>query len=536
MKRRDFNDDSYNQKPASSFWSKVFRRVDGAVNVGNLTAFFVFLATFATTLSYLFGDILAYGDAESHINIAKRVINSLTPGFAQLGGIWLPLQHMMMIPLVWYDPLWHTGFAGAIVSGASYVVSSVVLYLLIYTITQRKSAALVGASVFFLNPNILYMQSTPMTELPLIMFFLLSSYFFIRYIREKTLSMLLMAGLFAFCASLTRYDGWFLVLFESLVTILVGLRQYKSVDKTLGDTLIFSFLAFFGIGIWLMWGWLILGDPLYFTDSVYSAHAQQQNWLLKHELPAYKNMFLSVAYYGVTAMSNIGVISTILACIGLLIYFFSRKEKGRYAIALILFVPFIFNVASLYLGQDVIFIPQLTPKTFEWTLFNVRYGILMVPVAAFFVGYLFSKTKVFIKCILIIFLCMQITLSLPFVTPIITLKDGTQGLSSAKNPDAQQWLKKHYTNGLVLIDDYARSVSIIKSGIPMQNVIYVGTKPYWNDSLKQPEKYANWIVMQKNDAVWQGIYANNAKRAELYKYFTKEYTSNDILIFKKNTS
>ena len=84
----------------------------------------VVLAIGATVYSYLHGYIIAYGDAESHLNIAKRVVDSLTPGFAQLGGIWSPLPHILMIPFMYSDLLWRSGLAGSIISGAAFVVSS----------------------------------------------------------------------------------------------------------------------------------------------------------------------------------------------------------------------------------------------------------------------------------------------------------------------------------------------------------------------------------------------------------------------------
>ncbi|PIR43808.1 hypothetical protein COV24_01030 [candidate division WWE3 bacterium CG10_big_fil_rev_8_21_14_0_10_32_10] len=34
---------------------------------------------------------LAHYDAIARLNIARKIINSITPGFGQLGGIWLPL-------------------------------------------------------------------------------------------------------------------------------------------------------------------------------------------------------------------------------------------------------------------------------------------------------------------------------------------------------------------------------------------------------------------------------------------------------------
>src|SRR5437899_2515328 len=75
----------------------------------------VSLAIVSTAYFFLHNNLIAYGDAESHLNIAKRVSGSLTPGFAQLGGIWLPIPHILLIPFVAIDPLWRSGLAGAII-------------------------------------------------------------------------------------------------------------------------------------------------------------------------------------------------------------------------------------------------------------------------------------------------------------------------------------------------------------------------------------------------------------------------------------
>src|SRR5581483_3243977 len=69
-----------------------------------ITAFI--LAYCSTIYSLSHHIILAYGDAQSHINISKRVVDSITPGLAQLGGVWLPLPHLLMIPLVKFEFLY----------------------------------------------------------------------------------------------------------------------------------------------------------------------------------------------------------------------------------------------------------------------------------------------------------------------------------------------------------------------------------------------------------------------------------------------
>src|SRR3989344_2048596 len=275
------------------------------------------LALIATNYYFYRDLIVAYGDAESHLNIAKRVIHSLTPGLAQLGGIWLPIPHILMVPFVYFDGLWRTGLAGSIVSGAAFIISSTFLYKLVYLLTKNKYASFIAFLVFASNLNILYLQATPMTELPLIAFFILSSYFFTKYIlNEADTGSLIMAAFFGFCAVLTRYDGWFLILFEALTMILLYLRRRKDWKKTEGKLLLFATLAFFGVLLWMVWDLLILGDPFYFINSQFSARTQQQEWLRRGELPAFRNFPLALAYYAVTAMSNSGLFVFVIAIFG----------------------------------------------------------------------------------------------------------------------------------------------------------------------------------------------------------------------------
>jgi hypothetical protein len=85
------------------------------------------------------------------------------------------------------------------------------------------------------------------------------------------------------------------------------------------------------------------------------------------------------------------------------------------------------------------------------------------------------------------------------------------------------------------MDDYARTVSVVRSGIPMQDMIYIGNKPYWQNSLEAPQQNVTWIVMEKGDTVWQNFIDNQSKESMLYTYFQKVYTSPNILIFRRNS-
>src|ERR1043166_6257028 len=89
---------------------------------GHDARFIALVASVASIVATLFyfrrGDVLLYGDAVAHIGIARRVIDSVTPGFGQLGTVWLPLPHLLMIPFVAPLSWWSAGVAASIPSMA----------------------------------------------------------------------------------------------------------------------------------------------------------------------------------------------------------------------------------------------------------------------------------------------------------------------------------------------------------------------------------------------------------------------------------
>ena len=110
------------------------------------------------------GLTLSHYDARGHLVVARRVFDSLTPGWQQIGAVWLPLPHLLNALPVQIDALYRTGASGVALSIASFSVATAAIAWIAASITRSWIAACAGALVFALNPNVLYLQSTPMTE------------------------------------------------------------------------------------------------------------------------------------------------------------------------------------------------------------------------------------------------------------------------------------------------------------------------------------------------------------------------------------
>jgi hypothetical protein len=107
--------------------------------------------------------MLNYGDAVAHLHIARRVFDSRIPRFSELGSVWLPLPHLLLIPFVRDYQWWATGLAGVIPSALAYIAACAGLYRLVRRFASAAAAAL-ALAFFALNPNLLYLQTTAMTE------------------------------------------------------------------------------------------------------------------------------------------------------------------------------------------------------------------------------------------------------------------------------------------------------------------------------------------------------------------------------------
>jgi hypothetical protein len=504
------------------------------------TGFVVFIASsFVSVISTIYfyqkGLILAYGDAESHINIAKRVVSGMTPGFAQLGGVWLPLHHIMMIPFVWNDMLWRTGLAGSFVSMICFIVSSIYIYRMVKLLTGNNYGAAFASLVFISNPNLLYLQTTPLGELPLIAMIILSEFYLLSWIRHENNIDLIKSAFFVACGSLVRYDIWFMILvgfvFMPIVQKLKGYK-YKKIE---GITFYYWTLAAIGIIFWLVWNQLIFKNPIYFLTSPYSAKSQQMDWLARGELPSYHNILNSIVVYTVDVYKNSGIIVTVLGAIGFMVFtvksMVSKAKISEFLILFLLVTPYIFYIVTLFLGISIILIPELVPKTFSENLFNVRYGIMLLPALTILIGYLYAKVNNLGKGVLVLFLGAQIFF---FATGGrgIDLQDGVSGLSSRRPSPVNTFVAKHYDYGYIMFDDFSRVANPISLNVPMSKIVYVGNHPLWEKSLKDPYPNVRWLIVRKdeNDLLWQNFQYNeefNKNYKTMYK-FEKTYVYRKI--------
>ena len=119
----------------------------------------------AVAAHYYFRELtLSHYDARGHLVVARRIFDSITPGWQQIGAVWLPLPHLINALPVQIDFFYRTGLSAVALSIACFAVTAAAIAWIVERLTGSRPAAVAGAAVFALNPNVLYLQSTPMTE------------------------------------------------------------------------------------------------------------------------------------------------------------------------------------------------------------------------------------------------------------------------------------------------------------------------------------------------------------------------------------
>ncbi|HET7749645.1 MAG TPA: hypothetical protein VFK81_09710, partial [Terriglobales bacterium] len=159
-----------------------------------------YLAGFASLIAFLWyfrhNQVLLYGDAVAHINIARRVFDSRTPGLKQLGTVWLPLPHLLILPFIFSDWSWQTGFGGSWPFMIAYLAAVLGIFRLLRDGVSpspsrqtppwpARLASWFAALIFAANPNLLYLQSTAMTETLYLALFIWAVVFLADFIRQR---------------------------------------------------------------------------------------------------------------------------------------------------------------------------------------------------------------------------------------------------------------------------------------------------------------------------------------------------------------
>jgi len=511
------------------------RRDRETVSVAALAAC---VSVVAFLIIYRNGAVLFYGDAVAHINIARRVFDSQTPGLLQLGTVWLPLPHLLMMPLVASNWAWQTGVGGSLPSMVAYVFGVVGVFRLVRGAmansargpSHASAVAIFAAAIYGLNPNLLYLQSTAMTESLYLALFVWTVVYFADFVQELRANgwtsaakrSLWKCGAVLAGACLTRYDGWFLAATVGVLVLLLawradGARAWRAVVT-------FVLLAGAAPVLWFTYNAIVYGNALEFANGPYSAQAIEKKTAVPgfpphpgtHNLPAAGLYYLKSAEFSVAE----GNWQRVWIVLGLLGAGFVAFVDRRLTPLLLLLIPLPFYMLSVAYGG----VPIFTPSWWPFSYYNIRYGTQLLPALAVFVALAAFYCISFIKqpagksaaalasAALVIASYTTVWRAQPVCFREAWINSRTRLQLESSLAEQLQRLPPNSTL-LMYLGEHVGALQ--DAGIPLKRTINEGNHRVWRQpsdpeglwerALKDPSKFADYVVAFDGDPVSKAV-------------------------------
>ncbi len=450
--------------------------------------------------------LLYYGDAEAHLNIARRIVDSQTPGYLQLGSPWLPLPHALMLPFVANDALWRSGLAGAIPPAVCFVAAGLFLFASARRIFDSTAAAVTATALFALNPNLLYLQSIPMTESIFFACLMALLYFTVRFRQTQGFGAVAGAGLAACFATLSRYDGWVLLPVTAIYFVVVAKRRFEA-------AILFCAIAALGPLYWIAHNWYLTGDPLWFFSGPYSAKAIQGD----KPYAGKDNWRLAWLYVRTAAQWTVGPGLAILGTVGILA---AIRKRAVWPLVL-LAVPPLFYVWSMHSSGLPIHVPDLWPHSY----YNTRYGLSALPFLAFCAAALAAlaprRARAAFAALIVIAGSIY-WLVHPQPESWITWKESLVNSEGRRawTREAAAYLKPRFVPGSGIITSFGDITGIYREmGIPLRETFTECDGLPWDAAITRPDLFLwqEWAVVRRGDPVYTAVAVKSDWRYSLVK-------------------
>lgn len=421
-------------------------------------------------------DLLSDPETIAHLFIARGVVDGPAPGLSQLGGVYLPFPQLLAVLTIWQDPWYHSGLSGSVISMAAYVLATRYLYKTGRGLTGSPFAGVAAAVIFAANPDMLYLQSTPMTATLLAACAAATVYHLMRWSQTGAYRQLAGTATAVLLASLTSYPGWAL---DGAVVLAVGYVAWRQapgsglahrIHAVEAHLVFYGLPALSGIVGWLVW------------SARFPVH-------MRLRFPE---------HWFAPGLSGSGSALTWIALAGLGYYLARTRLRPE-------------TVAPLTLA---VFLPRAS-------------GALVVLPAAIFTGYfagdLAARAGRFFRAVAGLQAAAAVTTAVCAIAVIaVTAASWAGGIGSLRAARAAQasasqqadlatgaWLRAHAAadGGQVLMELSGNEA--VAFAVPPGQVVDEVSSGLWQSALRAPLSHGiGWIYMRRSDDVWNWLHGS----------------------------
>jgi hypothetical protein len=444
-------------------------------------------------------DLLGDPETMAHLVLARRVLDAPTPGLSQFGGVYLPFPQILAVPTIWLDSWYHSGLSGSVVSMAAYVLAIRYLYKIGLGLTGSALAGVMAAVVFGASPDMLYLQSTPMTATVLAACAAAAVYHLIRWSQTGAYRQLVGCATAVLLASLTNYLGWAL---DGAVLLAVGYVAWRQAPVAgLAERI---------------WGPAGRGQGL--ADRVHAVEAHLVfyglpalsgivGWLVwSMRFPVHVQPRLA-AHWLAPDLSGSGSALTWIALAGLG-YYLTRNRLRPDTVApltLAVFLPRAAGVlvvlpAAVFAGYFAADLAMHAAARVFRAAIQLRTANGQLPNT----GQLRKVTAVAVAVCAIAVLAVTAASWAGGTSSLRTARAARASASQQADLAAGAWLREHAGGGQVLMEVSGNEA--VAFTVPASQVVDETSIGLWQPALRDPlSRGVRWIYMRRSDVVWNRL-------------------------------
>jgi hypothetical protein len=528
----------------------------------------------AIVWSWRHGAMLDYGDAVAHLHIARRVFDAHQPRLTELGSVWLPLPHLLLLPFVQIYSWWANGLAGVVPSALAYLAGCAGVYRLARHWLRPAPAAL-ALAFFALNPNLLYLETTAMTEPLFVCEMIWVAVWLVEWRASLDSSpdsgpdsspnsnldsaslhegprqahrLLWWIALALVAAVFTRYDGWVMALAAWVCVGLALLRRGRLLSRTFW---LASAVVVAAPVAWFIYNAAGFGDWLYFARGPYSAKAIEARTSVPGfpPHPGWHNPWVALIFFVKTAELDAAAVAwgNMLLAVSLLgtVWAWLTARRRAFTWALLLWFPVAFYVYSVSYGSVPIFLPVWWPCS--W--YNLRYGMEMLPAFALGLGFAAQlvlgavnefKPREFnprwasgaagALFLMVALNACQMVRERPLV-----YVEGTKNIEARRPYDLEippllRALEAGRPGAVVLMNTSVFPEIVAFTGIPLRQTINESDLEIYSEALAAPAAHASIVVAFDGDQIDRAVKAHPEGLTAVRRFSTAEEPAGTIYV------
>lgn len=441
----------------------------------------------AAALAVAQGQVLAFGDAPSHLLIPRRLFDNNDPSIGQLGTHWGPFYHLLQAPLAWLGPAVRSGASGMAISMLCSLATCVFLYRLALLVETPRRVAFLAVVALVATPSFLYAGVIPMLYATITATVTANVYYLTRWTTGGGGATLLAAGLALTAANLSHFETWILWPIELGVVVAVAAHRWRARSRTEATAIVWLLASTYGLGTFVLLNIAIYGSPLAFLGSFSENPAAVADPARGAALAAAVGPGLSAQLdYPRAAWTMAGPALGVAALAGIVLFAWRWRRDPRRLVPLLLLYPFAwYLVQALFVGSWIV--PGSTLE--HWT--NLRYAITILPAAAFFATAGLRHPALAAAAVV----AVGVVGGLSVAHGQVPAWDDAMGdgIPAPAMSQAGSWIQHHVTDGRVIVPVWAPLLDRLEldSGLSDGTIIDINDGALWRRAVAHP-----WVARQ----------------------------------------